>query len=73
MGRWLTPSGEPDVSPCCVSLPASPDWLAAFLGALLLLAEADNWEQHGDKTPEETASVWEEIALDFYKAGECNG
>jgi hypothetical protein len=73
VNAWLTPDGQPDVSPVCVNLPASPNWLAAFMGALMELADADNWEQAGDQTPDDVARVWLEIALNLYDLDGCNG
>lgn len=73
MIAWLTPSGEPEVSPVCVNLPANPNWLAAFMGALSDLATVEYWEQSGDQSPETVANVWLEILLNFYDLDGCNG
>jgi hypothetical protein len=50
-------------------LPDAPEWRAALTGALLLLADAANWEQFGDLTADETANKWQEV-LDTFLEGE---
>lgn len=68
MRAWLTPETLPDLACGRVYLPDSDDLRAAFRGAFLLLCEADNWEQFGTQTPEDTADLfyraWE-TSLDF--------
>jgi microcystin-dependent protein len=55
---WLTPSTLPDPTLRRVlSIPDSVDWLAIVSGALLELAQADNWQQYGALTENECADA----------------
>lgn len=56
---WLTPAQTPTAEQCAViTLPDDGDYRAAFRGALLLLADENNWETYGAVTPAEAASVF---------------
>jgi hypothetical protein len=55
---WLTPSDNPDLTTWVVFLPDGLEWIAAFLGAFMDLAESENWEEFGTMTPEDTAAKW---------------
>lgn len=54
---WLTPDSLPSETLChAVSVPDDAAWQAAFFGALLSLAESENWEQSpGGLDPEVVA------------------
>lgn len=72
MSRWLTPDAIPASNTRRVLLlPDSPEWRAAFRGALAALSDAANWEQFGTLTPDETADVWAEIFRLFDEGEEC--
>lgn len=59
---YLTPDEPPDDLLCrSFSIPNEFRWLGNFMGALLDLAEADNWQQYGTLTPEEAAAAYAEI------------
>lgn len=58
-GRWLTPASTPTETKCAVlELPDGLEYRAAFRGALLLLADPDNWEPYGSVTPDEVANTF---------------
>jgi microcystin-dependent protein len=62
---WLTPDEIPAERVCrYLKVPDGVPWEAAFRGALLLLAEAFNWEQQGTLTPQEVADEWADV---FYR------
>jgi hypothetical protein len=63
---WLTPDNDPSLVERVIFIPDGVEWEAAFLGAFLELTDAENWEQHGSLTPEETAAKW----LEAYEASE---
>jgi hypothetical protein len=72
MGRWLTPNSIPASNTRRVLLlPDSPEWRAAFRGALLMLSDAANWEQFGTLTAEETADKWLEVFETFEEGEIC--
>lgn len=59
---WLTPDVIPTTRLCRrVFIPNCEEMIAAFKGALQLLAMAGNWEQHGDATPDDCAYAWLEV------------
>jgi hypothetical protein len=69
---WLTPSEMPDGNTCrAVLIPDGDEWLAAFRGALLLLADANAWEQFGAVTPDEAAARWLGTFDHFLQNQEC--
>lgn len=81
MGKWLTGDTLPDGNTCrAVQIPNEASFRRAFLGALSLLTQAENWEQHGTLTPEEQAyafleAFWdvdEDICLDQIYPTEAN-
>ena len=56
---WLTPEDDHAGLTCYqIVLPDGLEWLAAFWGAFLLLADSDNWEESGSQTPEYVAAEW---------------
>lgn len=59
-GRWITPANEAPSANACrrFLIPADPDWLAIFMGALDDLRFAVNYEQIGGVTPEVVASTF---------------
>lgn len=48
-----------------VKLPADMACWEAITGALFSLCVVENWEQEGEKTPEETAEFFNEWLVDF--------
>lgn len=67
---WLTKDSIPTSRiDCVINLPDSETWRADLLGALLLLAKAENWEQFETLTPQEMADEWLEVLLDFEEFG----
>lgn len=72
MRGWLTLNDEePLPRPVCLNVPANANWLALFTGALFELADSDNYEQFGSKTPDEMAESWLRLLLDLWAIGEC--
>lgn len=62
MGGFLTPESLPATKKRRVlDIPADPDFLGAFNGALLPLIDPANWEQAGAITPEAAAAAAQEI------------
>lgn len=68
MHKWLTPDNvinDAQIDRCLVI----PERFLPFVGgALLMLAESQNWEQFGDMTPDECANECLTI-LETYYAG----
>lgn len=62
---WLTQDSIPTRTTVAISLPNNEQWRAQFLGALLLLTGAENWELFGDLTPEQMAAEWLDIFTNF--------
>jgi microcystin-dependent protein len=62
---WLTHDSIPARNVVAISLPDDETWRADFLGALLLLSGAENWEVYGTLTPTQMAAEWLDIFLDF--------
>ena len=62
---WLTQNAIPPRRIVAISLPDDEEWRAQFLGALLLLTGAENWELFGDLTPDEMAAEWLDIFVNF--------
>lgn len=66
MRAWLTPNTLPSgVSRGALFIPDDPAYLEAVYGALLLLAEAENWELFGVVTPDQTAALFFQTLSDF--------
>lgn len=59
---YLTPD-DPPVAFVTITLevPDDPGWLALFFGAITELHEAENFEQFGTLTPDETSQIWQDI------------
>jgi len=56
---WLTPDDAPTNTKCWrVFVPEGEIYEAAMRGALLMLTEVQNWEQHGTQTPEDVAQAF---------------
>lgn len=56
---YLTPDSPPETTiTVSVEIPESDDWRAILFGALAVLLFADNFEEFGDLTPQETADIW---------------
>lgn len=54
--QWLTPEDAPTSRKCRrVFIPEGMEYEAAFRGAMLLLADPDNWEKFGSQEPEDVA------------------
>lgn len=62
---WLTLDTIPNRKVVAISLPDDEAWRAQFLGALLLLTGAENWELFGTLTPMEMAAEWLDIFVTF--------
>jgi len=63
---WLTPDSLPsNLKRCVISFPDSDAWHALVRGALLLLADEDNFELHGSITVEQTADAFREALFRF--------
>jgi len=69
---WLTPEDQPD-GECCIRLiiPNGDEWETIVRGALAALGEAENFEQFGTLTPEETAQIFREALLSTFEWIEC--
>lgn len=62
MDRWLTPDSEPqNLTPRTIHLPQDTQYESAFYGALLVLADPENWQQYGEQTAEKTAEFFFEL------------
>lgn len=63
---WLTPDSLPAQSTArAICIPDGNEWLAAFRGALLLLADERNWQQFGSVTESQAAEVWQDVFAAF--------
>lgn len=74
MGKraWLTPDSLPSGTNCFqVEIPDSVEFEAIFRGCLLLLLQTGNWEQYGDKTPDEVVEYLEPIITSFCDMTPC--
>lgn len=71
---YLTPNETPEERLCrSFSIPNSPEWLGAFMGACYVLTQEKAWREHGTLTPEECAAIaqiWFDDA--FYGTSACN-
>lgn len=56
---WLTKDSSPALVSRTVFVPDDDQWWADFIGAMLELADEENWEQEGTMTPEEMAEAWD--------------
>jgi microcystin-dependent protein len=65
---WLTSDSLPagDIT-LLFKLPNSDAWRAQLRGALLLLADAKNFEQFGNVSPDEQADTWRGYILEFFE------
>jgi len=69
---WLTPDTIPTTELCrALFIPDDIALIAAVSGALLPLADAENWELYGAKTPQETADAMFSMLEAFWSGG-CN-
>lgn len=65
---WLTPETLPGGFACRVlRIPDDTGFIAAVEGALLLLADAANWEKFGDVDEQDAADAAEAMYLKFTK------
>lgn len=62
---WLTRDAVPATEQKTITLPSDAAWQGDFFGAVLALTRAENWQKWGDLQPEEMASAWLEIVLDW--------
>ena len=69
--RWLTHDTLPGLACRAVFYPGSSLDLADLLGAIQELGNPNNWEQQGEKTPEETAYAWELALWQTVKRESC--
>lgn len=64
---YLTPDEIPEESDCrSLFIPASPEWLAIFSGALTELTKTWNWEQGGAVTVSEAVALCQSIIAAYY-------
>jgi len=71
---FLTPQDIPETDDCrSLLIPASPEWLALFGGALTAFLYAYNWEQTTGISINDTISKMREIIDGFYEgcSGDC--
>jgi hypothetical protein len=67
-----TPDSLPEETVCrTLTIPNETVFLACFMGALRVLAEAENWQQTGSVTPEEAAAAAFEIIDQAYNSMIC--
>lgn len=73
MDAWLTPDTSELTGGTCAPLliPIGGSIRAAVEGALLLLCDADNWEQFGTATPDDCAAAMSAMYLEFAKRETC--
>jgi len=70
MRGWLTLDSVPSTrTDYVLTLPSSEEWRAQFLGAFLLLALSENWQEFGTLTPDQMADEWLELLLLFESEG----
>lgn len=70
--RWLTPNDLPNTLACArVFFPDGAEYSAALRGALALLGQEYNWEQHGTQTPEDVAELWRNAIFETFKWEGC--
>lgn len=65
---WLTPDNYPAEEPITrgMTLPEDQEWLAPLSGALLDLADPDNWEAHGSVTPGQAAEYYRQKLVQWW-------
>lgn len=72
MRAWLTPDSLPSQTKCVsLHVPDSLDFEAVLRGALMLLQEAENWQEYGSLTPVECASAWQALNEYNFLMTEC--
>ncbi len=61
---WLTPDDTPGAAICRpVYIPSGEAYEAALRGALLLLCDTFNWEEHGTQTPQDVSAAFYDAFL----------
>ena len=61
---WLTPQDDPTGTiTIALTIPEGEEWEAIIRGALVPLFDSANYEESGVWTPEETASLMEQIMI----------
>jgi hypothetical protein len=69
---WLTPDTVAGSTRCYrLSIPDDEASMAFVVGALLLLTDPENWEEFGDKTPDEMADIFDAVLQDLSKRRSC--
>ena len=69
---YITANSTPTNSICWrIYIPDDDIIFAAFLGQLLELSEAENWENIGGITEQESADIWDKIYDDFTHQSGC--
>jgi len=69
---YLTPDNTPVGSTCWrISIPDNDAMVAAFLGQLLALSQAWNWENIGGITVQETIELWDIVYTEFSEEQGC--
>jgi microcystin-dependent protein len=70
---WLTPDAPTPTTYVCrrLRIPNDVHLVAAFTGALILLARESNWESFGTLTPADAAELCQSIILDYLESNVC--
>lgn len=68
---WHTKDSEPGLKCRVFSLPDDSSWLADFIGALIPLTRAWNWEQVGTLSPDEMAQFWTDVLAGIDLRKDC--
>lgn len=69
---WLTPDDAPASLDCWrVFIPSGEAYRAAFRGAMILLSQDWNWEEHGAQSPETVADLWVNANAETFRMVKC--
>lgn len=69
---YITPETTPPDATCRrLFVPPDTRMIAAILGQVLELTEAENWEQTTGITVAETIAFWDDIYLQFSQGDAC--
>lgn len=73
MLAFLTPDAPTGVGRVCriVELPDDPAYLALFTGALRELSHEFNWQQHGNLSPTDAATLFDDVIRRFARSDMC--
>lgn len=72
---WLTGDDPPTDDYICrrLRIPNELSVIMAVNGALLMLTEVENWEQHGTATPDDIAALMAVMFYEYEENQDCNG